>query len=179
MFSTNSGNGSGAYAAYLKTGQYIGKLVRLEPFTSEFKDERTGEPKQRIKWVWYLAAQDSPAQPIKTDKDEVFEFYSYSGIATGEKSTAGPWITCLLGRPVKPGENGDALAQQLIGKKALLWIKQETVPGEHGQEPRARLKLVDIDTYAPGANGTAAKAPEPTPEPVLAGAAAGANDIPF
>lgn len=155
MFSTYSGGSPSAEG--LESGQYVGKLMRLEPFQSEFLDDR-GNPKQRIKWIWHIAHADNPRQPLLGGDGEPYEFWSYSGTATGEKSTAGPWLRALLGRPVQPGEDGDALAQAVIGRAGTLWIKVETVAGEQGGLDRTTSKLLSVDPYKAGA-----AAPKPQP----------------
>lgn len=161
-------------AAALTTGEYIGQLQRLEVFTSEFFDQQ-GNAKQRIKWVWKIAPASNPKQVVQDKDGNPYEFFSYSGTATGEKSTAGPWIKALLGRPVQPGEDGDALAKALVGKVGRLYIKVETVPGEMGGLDTTRNKLMDVSPYRRDSVAAPTPAPAPAPEPV----AAGAEDMPF
>lgn len=157
MFDTKQSTGSRPVEA-ITSGQYVGKLIRLEPFEQTYD----GQTKTRIRWIWHVAPIATPRQPVRNTDGEPWEFFSYSGTATGQKSTAGPWIQTLLGRPIQPGEDGDALSQQLIGKVGELWIKVETVPGEHGQEPQTKTSLLSVDPFKPGG---AVK-----PEPVAAAA---------
>lgn len=170
MFNTQQSTGSRPVEP-ITSGQYVGKLIRLEPFEQTYE----GQTKTRIRWIWHIAPIATPRKPVLNSEGEPWELYSYSGTATGPKSTAGPWITTLLGRPIQSGEDGDALSAALIGKVAELWVKVETQPGEQGALDRINTALLSVEPYRPGA----APKPEPVAAPARPKAAAVAVADPF
>lgn len=169
-----------AYIENVEPGRYLAKLVRFEDEgVSQFAKPGDPNPPHRIRWVFNLAHPDSNS-PLMTDEAEPFELFAWSNSAVGAKSTARPWFEALLNRPLEIGEGGSQLANAVIGKVAWAMIDRVIDPGEQGETPRVKLKLLSLSPYVKGQKPGTAKAPpaaQKAPEPV--GAAAGNDDLPF
>lgn len=115
-------------SAFLEPGKYLGKVVALEQTPPSAQHPEWGAG---IKWIWNLA-EPLPGGKwqvvMKKDQqgqatDEPYPFWQFSSAKLTPGSKARPWVEALLGRRLVEGQDkGADLAEQLIGKKAVLMI---------------------------------------------------------
>ena len=144
-------------------GQYRIKCVRIE-------DAEPGQYGARMRWVFVL--QDvHTREVIAWDNGDVFEWFQNTGVSTGTKSKARPWIEAFIAREVTPEDTGEALAEEVIGKYALAMIAENA---------RGYSEIVSIKPDVPAKAKAAPKGtPKPEPVAVAAGGRDGAAEDPF
>jgi hypothetical protein len=160
-----------AHAAdFLEPGRYVVKLIRHEDLgISAFAKPEDKNPAHRIAWVFQVGTDTG--QPMVAPDGRALEFKGYTNNATGPRSSARPWIEALLNREIIPGESGAALAQEVIGKKALAMLN--VVSAEDAAFPdRKNVKVLDMSPFVPRGNA-ASSAPAPRMPQSTAVAAAG------
>lgn len=115
-------------SSFLEPGKYLGKVVELEQTQPSLQHPEWGAG---IKWVFNLAESAGAgkwARVMKKDDagqptDEPYSFWQFSSAKLTPGSKARPWVEALLGRKLVEGQDkGADLAEQLIGKKAILMI---------------------------------------------------------
>jgi len=135
----------------IEPGRYLVKLIRFE----KLEDGEFG-PRRR----WVFAVADAATQtPLYQTDGRVFELGQTTSTKMGKKANARKLFEGLLGRELTDGEDGRAIAQEALGKKALALIG----PNQNG--------WIEILSLTPATNGKAAK------EPVAAGAPAPKNAL--
>lgn len=94
-------------------GSYILEVLRIE-------DMEDGQFGARMRWVFEAVEDDGTV--VSWDNGEAFEWFQQSGATLGPRSTARKWAEALLGRELRAGEEGEAVTEQLIGRKARALI---------------------------------------------------------
>lgn len=95
-------------------GRYIVRVVGLDP--TEHVEYGPG-----IKWRFNLAEQ-ATGTPIYQADGSMYELWQTTSTKLSPRSRARPWVEALLGRDLADGDTGPALAQEVIGKKALALV---------------------------------------------------------
>lgn len=94
-------------------GSYILEVLRIE-------DMEDGQFGARMRWVFEAVEDDGTV--VSWPDGEPFEWFQQSGATLGPRSTARKWAEALLGRELRAGEEGEAVTEQLIGRKARALI---------------------------------------------------------
>jgi len=132
-------------------GLYVFKLKELERGIQG--DPQYGD-KERVKWIFEVVRvidvnENAPSREIpnpKMSEDWVGEeFWGFTSLSMGKKSTMRLWATALLGRDIDEGEQLNA--GELIGKRAKATI---------GRSDTQRAKITALVPYV--TKGTAPKA---------------------
>ena len=97
----------------IEPGTYTVTVLRIE-------DMEPGQYGERMRWVLSLADEDG--EPVTWDSGDVFEWFQQTGTTLGPKSTARKWADALMGRDLREGDDGDDVADALIGKSARALI---------------------------------------------------------
>jgi hypothetical protein len=97
----------------IEPGTYTVTVLRIE-------DMEPGQYGERMRWV--LALTDEDGAPVTWDNGDPYEWWQQTGTTLGPKSTARKWADALMGRDLRDGDDGDDVADALIGKSARALI---------------------------------------------------------
>ena len=97
----------------IEPGTYTVTVLRIE-------DMEPGQYGERMRWV--LALTDEDGVPVAWDNGDPYEWWQQTGTTLGPKSTARKWADALMGRDLRDGDDGDDVADALIGKSARALI---------------------------------------------------------
>lgn len=138
----------------IDAGRYIVKLLRFERM-------EPGQFGERRRWIFALAYADS-GQALFDTEGKLVEFAEFTSLKMGNKARARMLFEGLLGRELTDGEDGRAIAQECIGKKAIaligpnandwtciLSLKPYTDEGNgKGKQPAAAAVKNQLDPFA-------------------------------
>jgi len=142
-------NSIGGTMPAIDPGTYVVTVLRIE-------DMEPGLYGDRMRWV--MALTDDAGEPVTWDNGEPYEWWQQTGTTLGPKSTARKWADALMGRDLREGDDGDDVADALIGKSARALIDI----GETGY-----ARIVGLTPLKRRAKATPAKAQDDDDEGVF------------
>ena len=162
-----------------KPGEYIGKLASLRDApVSEESLRRFPDAKDQMLWTWELATvqPDGSIKRAIGNDNQPAVFTEYTGVVIGNhaKNKPRPRFEALLKRKVNPGDDAQAIANEALGKIAVLWI------GPVLKEDGVNTKLVITMVKPYEGAGSAPPSPPDDDDRLVAAATAFADeDLPF
>jgi hypothetical protein len=103
----------------LEDGKYIAKIVGLDETPPSPQHPEWGAG---IKWRMHVADAATPTSP-KFDQDgQPFEFWQFTSAKLTPRARARGWVEAFLNRQLTPEDKGAALAEELVGKKAIIMV---------------------------------------------------------
>lgn len=109
-------------SSVIEDGKYICKVVKLEGTPASAAHPEWGPG---IKWTLHLA-DFATQKRIDGSDGEPYDYWLYTSAKLTPRSPGRPYVEALLGRPLTPTDRGAALAEELIGKKAVVMIGPKT-----------------------------------------------------
>lgn len=154
------------FTSFVDDGFYYAQCVNIE-------DGEEGQFGPSIRWVFHLKSQDTGEMVLIPEGDnagQIYEFYAFTSTKMTPKAKARKWSEVLLGREIEVGESGSAIANECIGKSALVLI-------EANEAGYPRIENLTAIPKKGKQKAAPTPEPEPAPEPVAAGVAPTAEDF--
>ena len=148
--------------SFIESGRYNLKIASLELVDSQFNPGT-----KQVQWGFHCQ-EAATSTVLRNTNGEPYEWRQWTSTklaapaGTGKATKAYTWACAFLGREIQPGESGEAIWQELLGKKASGLVG----PNENGT-----IKLLSVEPIkgSSQARATRAAAPEPEPEAAAAG----------
>jgi|SRR4051794_28813339 hypothetical protein len=103
-------------------GEFPAQLTNWEEITSQFKDEKTGELKQQIKWTFETEVERPDGKPPQLSK--------WTSTVLSPQSKAGEIILALGFEVPAPADVPSFDADALIGSKCIIDVDHKKMPDE-------------------------------------------------
>lgn len=159
-FKKPSSGGFGKMPSKEDKGSYLAEVVDIVQGPT-FTDQRTGDPKPTMAWVWRLFLQTG--EPfIDADADPPAQFIAttFTNETMAQKSSSRKFFAAILGRDIDDGEDPDALIADAKTRRAFLQfgigetkkVKLSAVSGFEGENTLTDEERVTIvaDLGTPG-----------------------------
>lgn len=160
---------TGGSAPYVDEGWYEATLGNIE--------ERESQSQQfpGVQVVWHFGLANDNNEQVFDDRGMPLDFWVFTSQSVGPKSNARPIIEALLSRPITREDDGDELAEIVIGKSCQVKIADYyKEDGEFGGSKPVKGSWLPLGAPRPGAR---AGTKPPARQPVAAGAPK--DEVPF